>query len=99
VVEDPVRGRAGAEAEAELSRAASLAAWAVRRGMLVDLVTAEGATGFGHDTAHLDRILTRLALYRAPTTPRPVPLPADGCRCVRVLLGGGASRPGIGEGG
>jgi uncharacterized protein (DUF58 family) len=99
VVEDPVRGRAGAEAEAELSRAASLAAWAVRRGMLVDLVTAEGATGFGHDTAHLDRILTRLALYRAPTTPRPVPLPADGCRCVRVPLGGGASRSGIGEGG
>jgi uncharacterized protein (DUF58 family) len=99
VVEDPPPGSPAERIEAELSRAASLAAWATRRGMAVELVTAEGATGFGDDAPHLDRILTCLALYQPPAAPRPLALPADGCRCVRVPLCGGSAPSRPGEGG
>jgi uncharacterized protein (DUF58 family) len=86
VIEDPPPGCADAPVEDGLSRAASLAAWAIRSGVAVDVVTAEGSTGFGQGEPHLDRALTRLALYETPAAPRPLP-PAAGCRCIRVALG------------
>jgi hypothetical protein len=75
--------------EADLSLAASLAAWAIRSGVALELVTAEGRTGQGDDEAHLDRILTRLAVYAVPPAPRGLPAPTAGGRAVRITLGAG----------
>jgi uncharacterized protein (DUF58 family) len=97
LVEDPAAGWSAEQVEAALSRAASLAAWAIRAGMAVEVVTAEGGTGFGEDDAHLDRMLTRLALYRVPPAPRPLPAAATASPCViRVPLDHGRGR-GVGR--
>jgi uncharacterized protein (DUF58 family) len=90
VVEDPAPGAAADRIEADLSTAASLATWAVRGGTAVELVTAEGPSGFGEDEAHLDRILTRLALYEAPPAPRPMARGAGEARTIRLALGQGS---------
>ncbi|MFB3816611.1 MAG: DUF58 domain-containing protein [Candidatus Methylomirabilales bacterium] len=89
LLHDPAPGSLAERVEADLSLAASLAAWAVRSGLAVELITADGPTGQGDDEAHLDRILTRLALYEAPPAPRPLPAPPAGGRAVRVALGAG----------
>jgi len=101
-LEDPPPGAPAERIEADLSLAASLAAWAVRSGLAVEVVTADGGTGYGEGEAHLDRVLARLALYQAPAAPRPLPAPAPGGRAVRLTLGtgvgpaaeGGWPRPG-----
>jgi uncharacterized protein (DUF58 family) len=75
--------------EENISHAASLAAWAIRRGYQVQLVAADGTVGFGEGEAHLDRILERLALYEAPAAPRPLAIPAGAGRTVHIRLDGG----------
>ena len=88
LVEDPAPGTSPDLIERNLSFAASLAALASRRGAEVQLVTAEGTTAFGQGSAHLDRILERLALYEVPVVPRPaLPSDRDG-RSVRIHLDG-----------
>jgi len=88
LVEDPAPGTSPDLIERNLSFAASLAALASRRGAEVQLVTAEGTTAFGQGSAHLDRILERLALYEVPVVPRPAP-PSDRVgRSVRIRLDG-----------
>jgi uncharacterized protein (DUF58 family) len=86
VVEDPASDAPSEVIEANLSYAASLAAHAIRLGSQVDLTTPDGSTGFGQGEAHLDRILEPLALYEAPATPRPLAIPAEAGRAVRVRL-------------
>jgi len=97
LVEDPAPDAPPEAVEADLSYAASLAAHALRRGIALQLATAEGTTGFGQGEAHLDRILERLALYTRPAAPRPLPArPAsDGAaRAVTIRLGVSARRAG-----
>jgi uncharacterized protein (DUF58 family) len=89
VLQDPVPGCAADRLEADLSLAASLAAWVIRSGTALELITAEGATGFGDDEAHLERIFQRLALYAPPGTPRRMALVRDDVRSVRLVLGAG----------
>ncbi len=89
ILEDPSPEVAVEAVEADLSYAASLATYAIRLGILVELVTAEGSTDSGTDETHLDRILERLALYERPVTPRPVRVRAGVSREVRVRLGAG----------
>jgi uncharacterized protein (DUF58 family) len=86
VVGDPEQPTSPTVLDANLSYAASLAARAIRSGSLVQLVTADEATGFGEGEAHLDHILERLALYEAPATPRPLAIPADPARTVHIAL-------------
>ena len=86
VVEDPASGTPAEVIEANLSYAASLAAHAIRLGSQVELVTPDGATGFGQGEAHLDRILEPLALYGAPAIPRALAIPAEAGRAVHVRL-------------
>jgi uncharacterized protein (DUF58 family) len=86
VVEDPAPGAPADVVEANLSYVASLAAYAIRLGSQVDLTTADGSTGFGQGEAHLDRMLERLALYEAPDVSRPLLIPMEAGRAVRVRL-------------
>ncbi len=85
-LEDPAVGTPPSVVDANLSYAGSLAALAVRRGTAVQLLTAEGATEFGQDERHLDRILERLALYEAPSASRPLVLPPGMEEAVRIPL-------------
>ena len=89
ILEDPAPGAPADRIEADLSTAASLAVWAVRSGTAVELVNADGASGFGEGEAHLDGILTRLALYAPPPTPRPVPAGIGEAPAIRLVLGQG----------
>jgi uncharacterized protein (DUF58 family) len=86
-IEDPVPGTLPDKIEADLSYLASLATHAIRCGAMVDLVTAEGSSGFGMGDAHLDRMLEWLALYIVPSAPRPLRAGFDAEREVRVRLG------------
>jgi uncharacterized protein (DUF58 family) len=86
ILEDPAPGTPPDLIEANVSRAASLATLATRRGAEVQLLTAEGGTALGQGPAHLDRILERLALYEVPTAPRPAPPASGGGRTVRIRL-------------
>jgi uncharacterized protein (DUF58 family) len=86
VVQDPEPATPSGVVEDRISYAASLAAYAIRRGYQVQLVTAEGSTGVGLGEAQLDRILERLALYEAPLTPRPLRIPAEPTRAVHIRL-------------
>ncbi len=86
VVEDPMPRTPSALIEANLRYAASLANHAIRLGALVQLVTGDGATGFGQGEGQLDRILERLALYEAPAAPRPLAIPADATRAVHIRM-------------
>jgi uncharacterized protein (DUF58 family) len=94
VVEDPAAGTPAAVLEANLSYAASLAAYAIRRGSQVQLVTADGSTEFGQGETQLDRILERLALYEAPAAPRPPAIPREPGRAVHILLDARRPAPG-----
>lgn len=99
LVEDPAPGTPPEVIEANLSYVASLAAYAARMGSQVDLTTAEGSTGPGQGEGHLDRILERLALYGAPASPRPLPIPAETGRAIRLRLDARqAAAPAGGEG-
>ena len=93
LVEDPAPGTPSEVLEANISYAASLAAHAIRLGSHVQLVTADGSTGFGQGEAHLDRILERLALYEAPVAPRPVAVPEEPGRTARIRLDARPARP------
>jgi uncharacterized protein (DUF58 family) len=93
VIEDPAPEAPPAAVEADLGYAASLAVHAIRRGILVQLVSPEGATEFGLGEPHLDRLLEHLALYRRPAVPRPAPCPGEESRVVAVRLGTHAGRP------
>ncbi|MBI2116468.1 MAG: DUF58 domain-containing protein [candidate division NC10 bacterium] len=86
VVEDPAPETPAGVLEANLSYAASVAAHGTRLGCLVELMTAEGSSGFGQGESHLDRILERLALYEAPAAPRPLAIPAEALRVVHIRL-------------
>ncbi len=86
VVEDPKPTTSSGVVEDNLAYAASLAAYAIRRGYQVQLVTAEGSTGVGQGEGQLDRILERLALYEAPLAPRPLTIPAEPARTVHIRL-------------
>lgn len=86
LVEDPTPETPAAVLEANLSYAASVAAHAIRLGCMVELVTADGSTGFGQGESQMDRILERLALYEAPLTPRPLAIPGEAGRAVHVRL-------------
>ena len=86
-VEDPVPGTPPDAVEADVSYLASLVTHAIRRGATVELVTAEGTSGFGAGDAHLDRMLAHLALYTIPGAPRPVRAGSDVAREVRLRLG------------
>ena len=86
VVEDPAPDTPPDVVEANLSYAASVAAHAIRVESQVNLLVAGGASGFGQGEAHLDRMLERLALYEAPDRPRPLPVPMEPGRAVRVRL-------------
>lgn len=86
VVEDPAPETPAGVLEANLSYAASVAAHGIRLGCLVELMTAEGSSGFGQGESHLDRILERLALYEAPAAPRPLAIPAEALRVVHIRL-------------
>jgi uncharacterized protein (DUF58 family) len=94
VVLDPLAGTSAALVEADLSYAASVAAHAIRRGVEVEVVTPEAAIGSGQGEAHLDRILEALALYATPKAPRPIRIPPEGGREVRIQLGSGAAAAG-----
>jgi uncharacterized protein (DUF58 family) len=94
VIEDPAPEAPAAAVEGDISYAASLAAHALRRGTLVQLVTPNGATEFGQGEAHLDRILERLALYERPEAPRPAPIVDDDARAVTIPLGSRPARTG-----
>ncbi len=69
-------------------------AHAIRRGSQVELVTADGSTGFGQGEAHLDRILEPLALYGAPAIPRGLRIPAEAGRAAHVRLDAPVLPPG-----
>ena len=86
-IEDPTPGTLSEKIESDLSYLASLATLAIKRGAVVELVTAEGSSGFGVGDAHLDRMLERLALYIVPSAPRPLRAGSDADREVRVRLG------------
>ncbi len=86
VLEDPAAGTPASLVEANLSYAASLAALAVRQGTAVQIVTADGFTGFGQSETHLDQILERLALYEMPSAPRPVSFLSGTEQAVRIPL-------------
>lgn len=86
VVEDPTPETLSTALEANLSYAASVAAHAIRLGSQVELLTADGSTGFGQGESHLDRILERLALYDAPARPRPLAIPAEPGRSAHIRL-------------
>jgi len=94
VVEDPASGTLSEVIEGNLSYAASLAAHAIRLGSQVELVTADGSTGFGQGEAHLDRILEPLALYGAPAIPRGLRIPAEAGRAAHVRLDAPVLPPG-----
>lgn len=85
-LEDPAAGTPASVVEANLSYAASLAALAIHQGISVQLVTADGFTGFGQGEAHLDQILERLALYEVLAVPRRLVLPPGAERLVRIPL-------------
>jgi uncharacterized protein (DUF58 family) len=93
LVEDPAPGTPAEVMEAGLSYAASLAAHAIRLGSQVELLTADGGTGFGQGEAHLDRILERLALYEPPEAPRPLAIPGALGRAVHIRLDAGQPAP------
>jgi uncharacterized protein (DUF58 family) len=86
-IEDPAPGTLPEKIEADLSYLASLGAFAIRCGAMVELVTAEGSSGFGVGDAHLDRMLEWLALYVVPSAPRPLRAGSAVEREVRVRLG------------
>ncbi len=86
LVEDPAPGTPSHVVEANIGYAASLAAHAIRLGSQVQLVTADGSTGFGQGEPHLDRILERLALFEAPEAPRTLPVPEGPGRSVHIRL-------------
>ena len=86
VLEDPKPATPSGVVEDNISRAASIAAYAIRRGYQVQLVTAEGSTGIGQGEAHLDRILAQLALYEVPAAPRPPAIPAEPGRTIHIRL-------------
>lgn len=88
VLEDPKPATPPGVVEDNISHAASIAAYAIRRAYQVQLVTAEGSTGIGQGEAHLNRILERLALYEAPAAPRPRAFPAEPGRTVHIRLDG-----------
>jgi hypothetical protein len=52
----------------------------------VQLVTADGFTGFGQGETHLDQILERLALYEFLAAPRRLVLPPGTEQVVRIPL-------------
>ncbi len=86
LLEDPAAGTPTSLVEDNLSYAASLAALAVRQGTTVQLVTADGFTGFGQSERHLDRIFERLALYEVPSVPRRVPHSSGAEQAIRIAL-------------
>jgi uncharacterized protein (DUF58 family) len=96
LVEDPAPATPPETLEANISYAASLAAHAIRLGFQVQLMTAEGGTGFGQGEPHLDRILGRLAVYRAPEALRPLALSGEPGRTLRIRLDSRRT-PGAGE--
>ncbi len=86
LLEDPAAGTPPSMIETNLSYAASLAALAIRQGTPVQLVTADGSTGFGQGETHLDQILQCLAMYEVPGAPRRVVLPSGMEPAVRISL-------------
>lgn len=79
--------------ERDIQLAASLAARLIRQGVEVRLSSSNGTVPFGRGTAHLDRILHHLALYR-PMPGRMLKENSYGHEAIiRILLGEGLVRP------
>ena len=94
ILEDPAPGAAAEAVEKDLSYAASVAAYAIRRGAAVELVTGDGVLPFDTGEAHLDRVLEWLAVYAPPAAPRLVRSLGTAAREVRMRLGAGREAEG-----
>lgn len=94
ILVDPLASTPADRVEADLAHAASVAAHALRRGAEVEVVTADARIEPEQDEAQLDRILECLALYEAPTAPRPIRVPPGRGAEVRIRLGSGIDAAG-----